>query len=161
MSTSRAPGGVCFSVCASREENRQCRSLIFLKKINMNTNGPSCPKCQEALPYHFAFKLFNPYDFRCPHCDGRLHSRMITIQILGYAVIGALGTVPVFWFYVVSWAWSTTMFITYLTTCFPLAVLASHFVFWKTDTLISRTDAHTSAEPAGKSETRALVSHGA
>lgn len=120
----------------------------------MNTDGPICPKCQKALPYHFALELFNPYDFRCPHCDTRLRSRMITIQILGYAVIGVLGAFPVLWFYVVNWAWTTAMLITYMAVCFPLALLASHFIFWKTDSLVSRNDSHTSPETPGKPATR-------
>jgi hypothetical protein len=127
----------------------------------MNTNGPTCPKCQKALPYHFALKPFNPYDFRCPHCEGRVRSRMITVQILGYAIIGVLATFPVLWFYLLCWAWTTRMFIEYLGICVPLVIVVSHFIFWKTDTLISKDDAHTSPESAGKSEARGLVSYGA
>jgi len=126
----------------------------------MNTNGPICPKCQKALPYHFALELFNPYDFRCPHCEGRLRSKMITIQILGYAAIGVLGTIPVFWFYVVSWAWTTPMLITYIAACLPLALFISHFIFWKTDTLIPVNDGHASPKAVGKSGIRDLVSCG-
>lgn len=126
----------------------------------MNTNGRICPECQKALPYHFALKAFNPYDFRCPHCDGRVRSRMITVQILGYAAIGVLATIPAFWFYIASWVWTTPMFVIYLAACVPLAIVLSHFFFWKTDTLISRNEAHTSAEAAEKSEPRELVSCG-
>jgi hypothetical protein len=136
------------------------RNVSKKSKI-MNTNGPKCPKCEKALPYHFALKPFNPYDFRCPHCQARLRSKMITLQMLGYVVIGALATFPVFWFYVVSWAWTTPMFMVYLGVCFPLAIWASHFIFWKTDTLISKDHAHKSPETAGKSETGDLASYGA
>jgi hypothetical protein len=125
----------------------------------MNTNGPACPKCQKALPYHFALKHFNPYDFRCPHCEARLRSKMITLQIFGYAATGAMAAFPVIGFYLASSVWTTWMLIMYLGLCFPLALLASHFIFWKTDSLISKDDVRKSAETAGKSGTRDLVSY--
>ncbi|MGH8023728.1 MAG: hypothetical protein ACRED1_09115 [Limisphaerales bacterium] len=129
----------------------------------MNINGPICPKCQKALSYDFALKLFNPYDFRCPNCDQRLRSRMISIQILGYAVIGAMATVPVLWYYMVTWAWTTPMFLAYLALVIPLALLGSHFIFWKTDRVVCKGEAATAAATnnfisdwaaAGKSLTR-------
>jgi hypothetical protein len=106
----------------------------------MNTNGPTCPKCQNALPYHFALSPFNPYDFCCPKCKERVRSKMISVQVLGYALVGAVATFPVFWFYLMTWAWSTPTVVFYLGVCVPLAILISHFIFWKTDTLIAKVN---------------------
>ena len=107
----------------------------------MDTKGPICPKCQKALPYRFAFRLFNPYDFRCPHCTARLRCRLITFEIVVYAIVGFLITAPVFRFYIATWAWTTPVMIAYMAVCFPIVTLVSHFIFWKTDTLIHKDDA--------------------
>jgi len=55
----------------------------------MNTLGPICPQCQQALRYSFAFRLFNPYDFACPNCRARLRARKSTMYLVGCAFIGA------------------------------------------------------------------------
>ena len=104
----------------------------------MNTNGPNCPKCLKVLPYRFAFKVLNPYSFRCPACSAHLRSKFITLQILAYAII----TIAICWsvhqFYVKNTAWTTTELVVVIVGVFPASILISHFYFWKKDRLICK-----------------------
>jgi hypothetical protein len=95
----------------------------------MNTDGPDCPKCQKALPYSFACKFFNPYNFTCPNCGARLRSKYITLEIFIYTTLtlGICGSVD--WFYVKTSTWNATELVITILGILPASIWASHFYF--------------------------------
>jgi hypothetical protein len=107
----------------------------------INTDGPDCPKCQKALPYSFACKLFNPYNYGCPNCGARLCFKYATLGIFVYAVITLTICGTVHWVYVQTPAWNTTELVIVILGIFPASIGACHFYFWKAEKLVSKDSA--------------------
>lgn len=104
----------------------------------MNTLGPICPRCQKALRYSFAFRLFNPYNFACPNCGARLRAkRGSTLYLAGCAALGALLGAGGAWSYAVgSLTLQKTLFVFSLIGI--SAFFSWHFYIWKTDILVEK-----------------------
>jgi hypothetical protein len=114
------------------------KSQLHSKLEGINTHGPDCPKCQKVLPYSFACKLFNPYNFGCPNCGARLRSKYITLEIFVDTAITLAICEIVHWFYVKTFTWNTIELVIVIGGIFPASIWASHFYFWKMDKLISK-----------------------
>jgi hypothetical protein len=101
----------------------------------MNTLGPICPKCQQALRYSFAFGWFNPYNFACPNCGARLRARKgSTMYFAGAAMLGLVVAGLHIW---LRFSKNCSLAVVIPLDCAVglVGLFPWQFYIWKTDTL--------------------------